>query len=137
MGKLNWGRVFLGGLLWWMMTNVLAGLGLFIVGEQWAAAMKTLGRPFLPPGFRAIWIAGTFVLGIVTIWLYHAVRPRYGPGPKTAALVGFAVWLILSLADAIWASMVGVPTALVAKGVGVYLVIIPVATVVGAWPYKE
>jgi hypothetical protein len=28
------------------------------------------------------------------MWLYAAIRPRYGPGPKTAAVAGFALWFI-------------------------------------------
>lgn len=34
------------------------------------------------------------VEGIVAVWLYAVIRPRYGPGPKTALLAGFTVWLV-------------------------------------------
>ncbi len=137
MGKINWGRVVLGGLLFGLVTYVLGAAGWLFYGEQWMAAMQALGRPF--PTSRSIATFGVLplVLGIVTIWLYAAIRPRYGPGPKTAALAGFALWLILSLADAFWASLHLLPIRLIAKGVGAYLVIIVVAAVVGAWPYRE
>jgi hypothetical protein len=143
MGKVNWARVFLGGLLSWLTMNVLTVPAWFIVAKQWTALMKTMGRSFPTPGLAAVWILVTFVLGMVSIWLYAAIRPRYGPGPKTAALVGLVVLVILGLADAIWISLAPaallepVPTGLIVKCVVCWLVIIPVATIVGAWPYKE
>jgi hypothetical protein len=36
-----------------------------------------------------------FVVGIAAIWLYAAIRPRYGPGAATALRAGFAVWLFV------------------------------------------
>ena len=37
------------------------------------------------------------VSGIVLIWIYAAIRPRFGAGVKTAILAGLAVWVIGSL----------------------------------------
>ena len=34
----------------------------------------------------------TFVLGIVMVWLYALIRPRMGPGPKTAIVAALVVW---------------------------------------------
>ena len=42
------------------------------------------------------------VMGIGLIWLYAAIRPRYGPGPRTAAIAGFVMWLITSARDGSW-----------------------------------
>jgi len=33
------------------------------------------------------------VYGVFAVWLYAAIRPRYGAGPKTALLAGLAVWV--------------------------------------------
>jgi len=38
----------------------------------------------------------------VLVWLYASIRPRYGPGPKTAVVAGLALWLITHLAFAAW-----------------------------------
>jgi hypothetical protein len=35
-----------------------------------------------------------FVLGLVLVYAYAAVRPRLGPGPRTAAVVAFLFWII-------------------------------------------
>ena len=38
-----------------------------------------------------------FLIGIFIIWLYAAIRPRYGAGPETAIITGLAVWFICLL----------------------------------------
>ena len=76
--------------------------------------------------------------GILAIWFYAAIRPCYGPGPKTAALVGLVFWLISGLGPTLWwAHILRLPTGLVASTVVVGLIADVVATVLGAWPYKE
>jgi hypothetical protein len=30
-----------------------------------------------------LYIVMDFVVGILTVWLYAAIRPRYGPGPSS------------------------------------------------------
>lgn len=35
-----------------------------------------------------------FLLGIVLVWLYAAMRPRYGAGPRNALVSAFFVWLV-------------------------------------------
>jgi hypothetical protein len=35
----------------------------------------------------AMFIAWGFLVGIVAIWLYAGIRPRYGAGPKTDRIV--------------------------------------------------
>jgi hypothetical protein len=31
---------------------------------------------------------------IANVWIYAAIRPRFGPGPKTAAYAGIVSWVI-------------------------------------------
>ena len=99
MGKINWGRVFLCGIVTAGVYVVLT-LPIFLPPlreTDFVAALVAAGRVVTP-------LSGilTFAIGIWTIWLYAAIRPRYGPGPKTAAVAGFAVWLLGSWADAVW-----------------------------------
>ncbi len=138
MGGINWGRVFLGGLLCALVDVGLgATLGSLLWRAEILAAIKTLGRPLPTPELVATLFASISVLGVLTIWLYAAVRPRYGPGPRTAAIAGFALWLVASVVDAFWVSVGVLPLRLTAKLVGAHLVIRVAAAVVGAWPYKE
>jgi hypothetical protein len=32
--------------------------------------------------------------GIVAVWLYAVAHPRFGPGPRTALIIGLAYWVI-------------------------------------------
>ena len=136
MGKINWGRVFLCGLLTGVVWGVLEAIKAPLVGRDFLAALPG-GHVRMSAGFFAFWIVIELVVGIWTMWLYAAIRPRYGPGPKTAAVAGFALWVIGALADAIWASLGFIPPGVLVAPVATDLPIIIVAAVVGAWLYKE
>ncbi|MGO9325664.1 MAG: hypothetical protein ACLP07_13980 [Terracidiphilus sp.] len=95
MGKINVGRLFLGG--------IVAGIAIDIVdyfvdgiwlGQRWADGMALLGKP----GFSQLQIILFNVIGLLTgivaIWVYAAIRPRFGAGIKTAIIAGLAVWLL-------------------------------------------
>ena len=138
MGAMNWSRVFLGGLLAGVVLVVFGLINLFLFKEDLAAIFEGLGRPPELATEQLVYMTVlTLAIGIWAVWLYAAIRPRYGAGPKTAAIAGYAVWLILSLADLAWGSMVGFPMGLLATILAIYLVVIVVATVAGAWVYKE
>jgi hypothetical protein len=95
MSKINIGRLILGGVVAGIVGNVLGYLadGLMFA-PQWNAAMKALGRSEFSMtqlvGFNVIGL----IYGVLTIWLYAAIRPRYGAGPKTAVYAGLAAWAI-------------------------------------------
>ena len=148
MGKINWGRVVLCGFLTGVVWGVLFAIALPLVGRDFLAALPgghdipaTLpGGHHIPgtsAGMRGIVMIWPLVLGISIMWLYAAIRPRYGPGPKTAALAGFAVWFFGSWVDAFWAAMGAVPIGTLVGPVAAGLPVVLVAAVVGAWPYKE
>jgi len=139
MGKINMGRVILGGLLAGLIINI----GEFILnepvlGEDWKAAMSALNLPEMGGTDIVWWIIFGFVLGISAVWLYAAIRPRYGAGPKTAVCAGLFVWFLIyvlgfgsSLIPGVW------PTKIVVTSIIWGLFEVPIATTVGAWPYKE
>ena len=93
MGTINLGRLLLGGIVGGIVGNILGFLADgVILAPQWAASMKTLGRPeFAGNQFAAFTIIG-LVYGIFVVWLYAAIRPRFGAGPKTAVYAGLAAW---------------------------------------------
>jgi hypothetical protein len=140
MGKINWGRVFLGGLLAGLVAILLKSAAWFLyLRRDWRVALEALGRPLhQTTSFVVFWIVIFFVLGISAIWLYAAMRPRYGPGAKTAAGVGVAYWFVGALLPEMAIGSLGVfPTRLLATDIATYFVIIVAATIIGAWPYKE
>jgi hypothetical protein len=92
------------------------------------------------PAPMASLIAMTFVLGIVSVWLYAAIRPRYGAGPRTAVVAGLAVWVMAHLWSGIYLGMgfMGLITPRLAfLPIAWGLVEAPLGTVVGAWVYQE
>ena len=140
MGKINWVRVFLGGLLAGVVINAVEFLtnGVFLAAD-WEAAMKLAGRT-TPSGTGAMVVLTIwgFLMGIGAIWLYAAARPRFGPGPKTAALTGFAFWVFSSALCAIDEAATGIyPLRLVTILALVCLVQALVASEAGAWLYSE
>ena len=84
MAKINWNRVLLGGLLAGLILNIIDYVvNDLILQERWAAAMKALGRPATMTGIQIVaFVVVDFLLGILMIWLYSAIRPRYGAGPS-------------------------------------------------------
>jgi hypothetical protein len=138
MGKMNWARVFLGGVLAGVIINVfeIVWSG-FVLAIQWHAAMSALGHP-LPSA--AVWIFALEALGmgIAAVWLYAAIRPRFGAGLKTAVVAGLAYWVMGYALPAVGIGQTGLfPVRLLAITHSGGLVEITAATVAGAWLYKE
>ena len=79
-----------------------------------------------------------FALGIATIWLYAAIRPRYGAGVKTGACAGTAVWFFAYLYPSIGMGIIGMFSAgMIMLTVVWGLVELLVAAMAGAWLYQE
>lgn len=140
MGKMNWGRIFLGGVVWFVVYEALGGTTwwLFLRGGS-IAAVESLGRP-LPAtvGFVALFLSGGLATGVIALWLYAAIRPRYGPGPKTAVRAALAWWAIAGLLPmTFWFRLLLLPTGLLVGLLAGALVAAVVATLVGAWLYQE
>jgi hypothetical protein len=98
VGEINWRSVLMcgsvAGLAWSLMTLPI----LILFGGE---IIDAVPRPLVTVGRL-----GSFTLnvlsGIWALWLYAAIRPRYGAGPKTAAIAGFSWWLISTIAVWQW-----------------------------------
>lgn len=133
------GRIIVAGLLAGLVMNigeyVLNGI---LLREDHEAAMANLGFPPLSGGDIGVLVVMTFLTGIALIWLYAAIRPRFGPGPKTAIIAGFFGWVLLYVWPFVWNSLVPLwPSRPMMIGAVWALFEIPIATLVGAWLYKE
>jgi len=88
----------LGGIVAGIVSDVLGFLvdGLWLA-PRWNAGLRALGRGNFAPnqmiGFDLLGIA----CGLVAIWIYAAIRPRFGPGVGTAIKAGVAVWVLGTL----------------------------------------
>ena len=48
----------------------------------------------------AFWVVSRLGLGTLFAWTYASMRPRYGAGPKTAALAAIPYWSLLTMINA-------------------------------------
>ena len=139
MGSINSGRVVLGGLLAAVIVFVSTAARVLVVREQIVGFIENHGLQGIGQtegiAFLAVYSAA---LGILIVWLYAALRPRFGAGSTTAILSGMFYWISIDL----------VPYAALHRfdlipigGVLVHwiwtVVEIPVASLVGAWVYPE
>src|SRR2546429_9557136 len=92
MGKINWGRVVVGGLLAGVVLNIVDFVFFGMVMKQdIGAAMQALGkRPGAMDSLVPLFVVLDFVYGIGLLWVYAAIRPRFGAGAKTAVIAGVA-----------------------------------------------
>ncbi len=140
MGKINVGRWIAGGVVAGILVDisewVLNGV---VLRSQWAAAMKALGKTMPESGAAiAVWMIWGLAYGLICVWVYAAIRPRFGPGVGTALKAGFAAWLLANLLSAVGTANMGIlPSGILTISAIWGLVESLVATTVGAWIYRE
>lgn len=138
MGRINLKGVIVGGLVAGLVLNVFDYIFWGVIyAQEMNAALQALNRPpadqFIP-----LWIALDFLYGIALVYLYAAIRPRFGAGPKAAIHAGVIAWVLIGLLHAVGEAPLQLfPTRLMMIGTLVALVTIPLATVAGAKFYKE
>ena len=138
MGKINWTRVILGGLVAGVIINIFEYvLNGVVLAKDMEAAITALGRQ-MSGGALLMFSVWGILVGIFAVWLYAAIRPRYGAGPKTALCAGAAVWgLGYLLASVTPLALHLFPRHLMAIGLAVGLVEVIAGTLAGAWLYRE
>jgi hypothetical protein len=139
MNGMNWGRVTGAGLLAGLIINVSESLlNGVVLAQPMEDAMRALNRPPVSTQMIVWFVVLGFVIGIITVWLYAAIRPRFGPGIRTAICAALTVWL---LAYAYPSALLGImqifPADLTVIGAVWGLVELIVAGIAGAWIYTE
>ena len=142
MPQMNSSRILMGGLIAGLIMNGgEAALHAVILGDETGLLYEKYGIGI--PGTTenlVLLIAATFLLGIVAVWLYAAIRPRFSAGPRAALIAGIAVWLLAHLWSGVYlgAGYAGLITPRLAWiPVAWGLIEAPLATLAGAAFYKE
>ena len=139
MSQINIGGVLKGGVAAGVIMNISEFiLNVPVAGAQMDAELASHNLPPVSSAAIATFTFVTLLLGIATVWLYAAIRPRLGPGPKTAIVAGVFVWALSYLYASVFFYMLGTQTlGLVVLGVvwsGIEMII---ASSVGAYLYTE
>jgi len=91
---MNINRVILGGLLagivYFFGDGLVHGV---LLKQQWAAILGPQTQQDLHS--PAYFLPYDLLKGLAVIWIYAGIRPRFGPGPKTAVLAGLAGWFLV------------------------------------------
>jgi hypothetical protein len=138
MGRINVKGVIVGGLVAGLVLNVIDYLvwGVWLAPDFNAALLSAGKKP--ADSLIPLFVLLDFIYGIVLVYLYAAIRPRFGAGPGTAVHAGLIIWIIAGLLHAIGEAPLGLlPQRLYTIGTLVGLVALPIAAVAGAKFYRE
>jgi len=139
MDKINIKMVFLGGLLAGLVLNI----GEFILndpilGAAWMEWTKSMNLPEMGGEVIIFYVVWSFLVGIALVWLYAAIRPRFGPGVRTAIFAGLFIWITMWVLGFGSLMIQGIfPTDLIVISIVWGLFEVPLASVAGAYLYKE
>lgn len=99
--SINTGKVVVGGLVAGVIMNAVDFVvNAVLLGARWeaAAAARNIDLTAVATRSMAGWISTDLLLGVGIVWVYAAIRPRFGPGPRTAAIASVAVWALARIA---------------------------------------
>ena len=139
MGKINLQKVVAGGLVAGLVLNVFDFLvyGLWLKNDM-NAAMVALNKPAITTNMILWFVFLDFLFGIWLVWLYAAIRPRFGAGPKTAVTAGLAMWVLFGLLHTLSEAPMGLfPQRLMVISTIATLIYWPIAAAAGAKFYTE
>jgi hypothetical protein len=141
VARINTGKVFVGGLV----SGIVLWLGdmaanNLLLKSDWEAFLKRMNVDMAAmetPGALAGWIASDVAFGVLMVWVYAAIRPRFGPGPKTALVAGMVMFVTMTIMMYGFMSMGVFSESYFIKTSLMYLVIMAVSAMAGAYFYKE
>jgi hypothetical protein len=139
VSRINVGRVILGGLVAGVVINIAETiLNVAVVAQSMEDALRARNLPPVSGAAIGGFVLETFIVGIVTVWLYAAIRPRFGAGAGTAVIAAAVVWFFAYLHQSFALVLMGVfPAKVMVVGTVWGLGEIVIASIVGAWVYKE
>lgn len=139
MGHINYAGVLKGGVAAGVVMNISQIiLNVPVAGAQINKEMAARNLPAITESQGYVFVVMTLLLGIMTVWLYAAIRPRFGAGPGTAICAGLVVWSLSYLYSAITMGVLGINSMGIVVLVVVWSAIeMIVAAAVGGYLYRE
>jgi hypothetical protein len=141
MGRINVRKLFIGGLI----AGAVISVGDVLLYGVVAKAPMAVAMQRLPP-MTSAWRAAEvpwfifldFVAGTFLVWLYAAIRPRFGAGVRTALITGFAGWFLAGLL----CNLIQLPNGIMPLGLTIIIIAFVLieyvlAVAIGATVYTE
>lgn len=140
MPNISAGKVLAGGIL---AGVVVSGLDFvinnYILAADWqnVAHLRNIDLAVMGgTSALVLMLVVDFILGQVLVLTYAAIRPRFGPGPGTAAIAAFLVFLPVGLELATFGG-VFISWELYVRQAALLLVAMLAGGIAGAWVYAE
>lgn len=139
MGGINVGRWLAGGIAAGAFMWIVEGLASTLYVEEMRAVLEAHELAMMPDASALVLsLTVSLIAGLTLIFFYAAARPRFGPGPKTAAMIGVAYWIGAYVLSLLGYRMLGLfPTDMLLLWGTVGLVEIVLAAMLGGWIYRE
>jgi len=99
---INNSKVLIGGIAAGVVMNVIDFISYkFILGARMMAESEAfkpgMSQAMMTSSAMISNIVMDLVLGILLVWTYAAIRPRFGPGMKTATYVAVLFWILAGI----------------------------------------
>jgi hypothetical protein len=141
MSRINTGKVLVGGLVAGVVMNIIdMATGMLILMNDMKAELERLHLN--PAAMESLsgavpWIVIDFLSGIIVVFTYAAMRPRFGPGPKTAVIAGLTLYLAVTVVLYGFTSIGLFTMSMFLKSSACALVSVLVSALAGSAVYKE
>jgi hypothetical protein len=138
---INTGKVVAGGLVAGVVANAIDFVNnTYVLGadmQAWAASHNIDPATLTSGAVAGTWVVVDFIYGLLLVFTYAAIRPRFGPGVRTAIIAGLAVFLSPTIVLFGFTQMGMLTMAMFVKGTIGAIVATLAASVAGAAIYKE
>jgi len=139
MGKINYSRVVLGGIIGGLVAFCIDFLvnGVWL-GQQWIDAVGIRPNRLSTVAFIVFMILVWSVAGVLIVWVYAAILPRFGASVRTALYAGVVPWVFgILLPGAVNVATGLISLRLESKAILATLVTVVAAALIGRALYKE
>ena len=139
MGKINYGKVVTGGLVAGLVMNVLDFvLNNYLMKAQFDAVNAARNiDPAVAAAAMPAYIVMDFLFGLLGVFTYAAIRPRFRPGPNTAIIAGAILGVAGSLVAGFFTAGGFFPWSVWTMASAISLVNVCLGTMAGAALYNE
>ena len=138
---INTSKVIVGGLVGGVVANAIDFGANYFMADMQKAAMDALNPSLaanaMQPSKIPIFVVIDLVWIIANVWIYAAIRPRFGPGPRTATYAAVASWVVSATPVAFFTAAGMFSWGFFAAGALVALLNSIISTNVGAKLYTE